>query len=506
VSATAGPGEQFDVVVIGAGPNGLAAAIALSRAGLSTLVVEARSTPGGGTRTEQSTLPGLLHDVCSTVHPLGAASPFFRSLGLQRFGLEWIESPAPLVHLLNDGTTVTLERSLQATAARLGADGAAYRRLLEPFVERFDPLMRMVLGPLHAPEEPFLLARFGLLALQSMRALARRNFEGQAAAALLGGISAHAMLPLDAAATASFALVLAAAGHAVGWPIARGGSGAIARALSMCLEELGGKIRVNQPIAHLHELPRARAYVFDVTPRQLLEIAGSALPEGYRRRLARFRYGPGVFKMDWALSQPIPWKQQECARACTVHLSGDLDQVNAAEAAAHAGGVARYPFVLLVQPSLFDPTRGSANRHTAWAYCHVPHGSDVDASEAIESHIERYAPGFRDIVLARATKNALDMQSYNANYVGGDINGGLATLGQLFFRPVARLDPYATPAPHIFLCSSSTPPGGGVHGMCGYWAARQVAWRVFGRRIATETSSPGAKLAGGAINDRPNAT
>ena len=473
-----------DVVVVGAGPNGLAAAVALARAGLSVLLVEARREAGGGARTSELTLPGFHHDVCSTVHPLGLASPFFRSLELERHGLEWVQPLAPLAHVLDDGTAVTLERSIDRTAAQLGTDGDAYRELLTPFAERFDPLLEMILGPLRAPSMPGLFARFGWRALRSMRGLGAARFDHAPARALLGGIAAHAMVPLKSPATASFALVLAAAGHAVGWPLARGGSRAIVDALLACLREAGGELEVDRPIARLAELPSARAYVLDVTPSQLLAIAGERLPPSYAARLARFRYGPGVFKMDWALSGPVPWRDPACARAATVHLSGDLAEVSGAEACVHAGELPARPFVLLVQPSLFDPTRAPPGRHVAWAYCHVPHGSTVDASAAIEAHVERFAPGFRALVLGRATMNAAEMERYNPNYVGGDINGGISDLTQLFFRPVARLDPYSTPAPDIFLCSSSTPPGGGVHGMCGYWAARSVMAKVFERRIA----------------------
>jgi phytoene dehydrogenase-like protein len=338
--------------------------------------------------------------------------------------------------------------------------------------------MQMTLGPLRMPSAPLVLARFGLVALQSMCGLAARRFREEPARALLAGIAAHAMIPLDGVASVSFALVLGAAAHVVGWPIARGGSQAIADALCAALRAAGGEIECRRPVERLEQLPAARAYVLDVTPRQLLAIAGDRLPAGYRARLQRFRYGPGVYKMDWALRAPIPWRDPACARACTVHLSGTAAHIARAEAAVHAGRLDARPFVLLVQPSLFDDTRAPTGRHTAWAYCHVPHGSEVDASTAIEAHIERFAPGFRELVLARSVKNAPDMERYNANYVGGDINGGISDIRQLFFRPMPRLDPYATAAPDVFLCSSSTPPGGGVHGMCGAWAARSVLRRV----------------------------
>jgi len=469
------------VVVIGSGPNGLSAAITLARAQLSTLVVESRSTPGGGARTEQLTLPGYLHDVCSTVYPLAVASPFFKTLGLEQFGLTWVEPPAALAHVLSDSRAVTLERSVDETAAQLGKDRIAYQRLITPFVEQFERLLEMVLGPLRFPADPWLMARFGLSALSSMSALAARQFSQDAASALMAGLSAHSMLPLDSPATASFALILLAAGHRVGWPIAARGSQSLTQALVACLRGLGGELELEHHVESIDELPIARAYVFDVTPRQLLRICGPEFPLRYRKSLERFRYGPGVYKMDWALREPIPWVDPNCLRAGTVHLSGDLARVHAAEKAVHAGRVAEHPFVLVTQPSLFDPSRVPGSGHTAWAYCHVPRGSSADLSEVIEAQIEAHAPGFRDIILRRSGRSAPEMEEYNPNYVGGDINGGLANLGQLFFRPLFRLDPYSTPLPHVFLCSSSTPPGGGVHGMCGYWAARSVLSRVFGR-------------------------
>lgn len=476
--------STYDVVVVGSGPNGLAAAVTLAREGLSVLVIEAHDTPGGGARTEALTLPGFLHDVCSSVHPLGVASPFFQTLDLESVGVDWVQSPAALAHVLGEDSVVTLERSIDDTASQLGADGAAYRSLLSPFVERFDELCRMVLGPLRFPSSPVLLGRFGWPALQSLQGLARRRFTEAAAPALLAGISAHAMLPLDAVATASFGLLLGAAGHAVGWPIARGGSRAITSGLVDLLRGFGGELLLSHPVRQLTDLPPARAVVFDVTPRQLLDIAGDELPAGYRRRLAKFRYGPGVFKLDWALREPIPWKHSECRRAATVHLAGELRVLSASEAAVHARQRPEHPFVLLVQPTLFDRTRAANGRHTAWAYCHVPHGSDMDMVAALEGQVERFAPGFRDIVLARAACNAPAMERYNPNYVGGDINGGIADIRQLFFRPVASLDPYATAAPGLYLCSSSTPPGGGVHGMCGYWAAQSVLARSFRSRTS----------------------
>lgn len=472
----------YDVVVVGSGPNGLAAAIELARSQCSVLLVEARETLGGGARSQELTLPGFTHDVCSSVHPLAVASPLFNMLGLEQLGVSWVHPPAAVAHVIDQHRAVTLERSLADTAAQLGADARAYHRLLAPFVERFQELCGMALGPVRWPAAPALLARFGLLGLQSMRGLARGHFTQAAAPALLAGIAAHAMLPLGAAATASFGLLLGAAGHAVGWPLARGGSQAITDALAAIFTSLGGETRLGHVVRSIAELPKARAYVFDVTPKQLIQIAKNELPAHYARELAAFRYGPGVYKMDWALREPIPWARAECRRAATVHLAGNLDEVNASETAVHAGKLSEDPFVLVVQATSFDATRAPAGQHTAWAYCHVPHDSNLDASRLIEGQIERHAPGFRDVVLARSARDARAMEAYDANYVGGDINGGASDLRQLFFRPSLRLDPYSTPAAHIFLCSSSTPPGGGVHGMCGYWAAQSVLRRVFGKQ------------------------
>lgn len=476
-----GSRDSYDAVVVGSGPNGLAAAIVLLQAGLSTLLIEAHAEPGGGTRTAELTMPGFKHDVCSTVHPLGVASPFFRTLDLGRHGVKWCEPPLALAHVLRDGSVTTLTRSLGETALGLGADAQAYLDLMSPFVERSSELLYEILGPLRVPRAPLLLARFGLAALGSLQGMASRHFSGEGTRALLAGMGAHAMQPLSAPATASFGLVLALAGHVAGWPVAQGGSSTISDALVRVFLALGGELTLGHTVESLAELPSAKAYLFDVTPRQLLHIAGAELPPSYRRRLHAFRYGPGVFKMDWALRGPVPWRDPRCREAATVHLSGTLADVAESEAAVQRGQLAHRPFVIFVQPSLFDAARAPPGRHTAWAYCHVPLGSQQDASALIERQIEEFAPGFRELSLARSIMNSQALERYNANYIGGDINGGSALLSQLFTRPVARLDPYSTPNPRLFLCSSSTPPGGGVHGMCGFWAASSALRRVFGK-------------------------
>ena len=465
---------QFDAIVIGAGPNGLSAAIELARAGRSVRVVEAAQRVGGATRTEELTRPGFKHDVCSAIHPLGVASPFFRSLELERFGLEWIQPRVPLTHPLAHGDVVVLQRSVVATACRLGRDGAAYAHLLEPLVTKMDLLLADVLKPIRFPTHPWLLARFGARALRSCRGLVDGRFAETAARALVAGCGAHSTVPLDRAGTASFALVLLLAAHAFGWPCARGGSQSIADALATVLGGLGGEIAVSTSVRSLRDLPAHRAVLLDLTPRQVVQIAGDALPSGYRARLGRFRYGPGVFKIDWALSEGIPWRRAECRQSATVHVGDTYEAIAAAEADVWAGRIAERPFVLVAQPSLFDETRAPSGRHTGWAYCHVPNGSNVDMTVLVERQIERFAPGFRDCILARHTIRASEFAERNPNIVGGDHNGGANTLAQVLARPVLRYDPYATPNPRIFLCSSSTPPGGGVHGMCGYGAARSA--------------------------------
>ncbi len=468
----------WDAVVVGSGPNGLAAAVALARAGRSVRVIEGAAEPGGGTRSAELTLPGFLHDVCSAVHPMAAGSPFFRELPLAEHGLTFLQPEIPLAHPLDDGSAAVLERSLEATARGLDAsgtgDGAAWRRLMAPLAEGWELLAPELLAPFHWPRSPLALARFGLRAVRSAAGLARSAFRGEAARALFAGLGGHSMLPLERSPSAAIALVLGAAGHAVGWPIPRGGSRAISRALVGVLEALGGEVETGRWVKAMSDLPPARAYLFDLTPRQLLAIAGSDLPAGYRRRLAGYRYGPGVFKVDWALSGPIPWRAEACRRAGTLHLGGTWREIAAAEAEVWRGTAAERPYVLLAQPTVVDPERAPAGRHVAWAYCHVPAGSTEDRTAAIEAQVERFAPGFRDLVLARHTFTAAAMETYDPNYVGGDINGGVQDLGQLFTRPVARRIPYSTPNPSLWICSSATPPGGGVHGMCGYHAARAL--------------------------------
>jgi phytoene dehydrogenase-like protein len=466
-------------LVVGSGPNGLAAAIELARAGWSVEVREASDRIGGGLRSEALTLPGFLHDVCSAVHPLAASSPFFRSLSLESRGLEWIQPPAPLAHPLDDGTAVLLERSVVETATGLGPDGPGYRRLLEPLLRDWPAIEPAILRPLlRIPRRPLVMARFGLLAIRSARGLAEVAFDGQRARALFAGLSAHSILPLELAGSASFGLVLAILGHEGGWPIPRGGAVRIAHALESLLRSLGGEIRTGAHVETLDELPHVRAILCDVTPSQLLAIAGPRLPQGYRRALARYRYGPAVFKVDWALREPIPWTAADCARAGTVHLGGTLEEIAVSEDAAWRGRVCDRPFVLLAQPSLFDSSRAHAGRHTAWAYCHVPNGSQADMTERIERQIERFAPGFKEVILARHTLSPAQLEERNANLVGGDITGGANDLRQILARPTPRPAPYATPVRGLYLCSASTPPGGGVHGMCGFNAARVALARA----------------------------
>ena len=473
------PCQDYDAIVVGAGPNGLAAAIVLARAGLRVLVREAADQPGGGARTEPLTLPGFAHDVCSAVHPLGIASPLFRRLPLAEHGLEWVQPPAPLAHPFDDGTAVLLERSTRATGRQLGPDAAAWQRLMDPFVDRWQHLLADALGPLKVPRHPLLLARFGLVALPPTTWLTRAVFRGSRARALFAGMAAHATLPLGRPPSAAFGMMLGLTGHAVGWPIPRGGSGNLTSALVSYLRSLRGEVLTGAPVLALDELPRARAVLLDLTPRQILRLGGTCLPRQYRAQLARYQYGLGTFKVDYALDAPIPWRPAEVARAATVHLGGTLEEIHASRTREWAGRPAERPYVLLAQPTLFDPSRAPAGKHVAWVYCHVPNASAVDMTDRVEAQVERFAPGFRERILARHVMAPADLERHNPNLIGGDINGGEATLLQLFFGPAPRPIPYATPNPKLFVCSSSTPPGGGVHGMAGYYAARLALRRRF---------------------------
>jgi phytoene dehydrogenase-like protein len=472
-------------VVIGSGPNGLAAAITLAQAGLEVVVHEAEAELGGGMRSAELTLPGFVHDVCSSIHPLGYASPLFRTLDLD---VEWVQPDAPAAHPLDDGSAVVLEHGLLATAAGLGRDDSAYRQLVGPLVDSWREVERVLVGP--HPVSPRALLRLGdrlgarglaralRASLGAARTVAESHFAHERTRAWFAGHAAHSMLPLERRPSAGFGLALVVLGHAVGWPFPRGGSQKLADALAAKLRELGGEIRVASPV---DELPPADVVVADVAPRELLRLAGGRLPDRYERRLRSYRHGPGAFKLDWALDGPIPWTAAECRRAGTVHVGGSLDEISHSEWGAWRGRPSERPFVLLAQTSLFDPTRAPAGKHTAWAYCHVPNGSAVDMTERIEDQVERFAPGFRALILARHAMGTAELEAHNRNLVGGDLNGGAMDLGQLFFRPVRKLVPYRTPLEGVYLCSAATPPGGGVHGMCGYSAAR-VALKDLERR------------------------
>src|SRR5215208_4644888 len=462
----------YDAVVVGSGPNGLAAAIELARNGQRVAVLEGRSTVGGGMRSAEITLPGFVHDLGSAIHPLGYASPFFRSLPLEEHGLEWVHPDAPLAHPLDGGEAAVLERSIEATAAGPGNDAAAYRRLMEPISADADRIAGFFVGKPGLLRHPLALAFSGVRSLGDAEGLANSVFEDEKAKGLFAGNAAHSFLPLDRSPSAMFGLLLGTLGHAFGWPFPRGGSQAIADALASYLTSLGGEVYTGAVVRSVGDVPRTRAVLFDVTPRQLLDIAGEHFTECYRKALKRYRYGPGIFKVDFALDAPVPWEAEGCERAGTVHLGGTLDEVSAGESAVSRGEHPERPFVLLAQQSLFDQTRAPEGKHTVWAYCHVPNGSEVDMTERIEAQIERFVPGFGDLVLAKHAAGSADLERWNPNLVGGDINGGYMDLRQLFTRPMPRVNPYLTPAGGLYICSSSTPPGGGVHGMCGCLAAR----------------------------------
>lgn len=464
--------NKFDAVVIGSGPNGLAAAITLAQAGLSVAIYEAKETIGGGMRSSDLTLPGFIHDICSAVHPLGIGSPFFAHLPLEDFGLEWIQPKSPLAHPFDNEPPAILDQSIESTCFSLGLDGPAYKRLIEPLVVNWDIIADQILGPFKLPKHPILMARFGFLAIQSAEGFARRYFKLERSHGLFAGLAAHSILPLNKLATAAFGLVLGILSHTKGWPVAFGGSQRIADALASYFQAIGGTIFTNTNVESIDCFSSSKVILCDITPKQLLKISGHQLPEHYKKSLCSYRYGPGVFKIDWALSSPIPWKSRECLRAGTVHIGGTLKEIAASEAEVWQGKHPERPFIILSQPSLFDTTRAPPSRHTAWGYCHVPNRSLMDMTARIEEQIERFAPGFKDCILARSTMNTHDLERYNPNYIGGDIGGGVQDIYQLFTRPVPRIVPYSTPVKGLYLCSSSTPPGGGVHGMCGYHAAK----------------------------------
>lgn len=474
--------RDYDAVVVGSGPNGLAAAIRLQEAGLSVIVLEAKDTVGGGLRSAEVTLPGFTHDICSAIHPLAVASPYFRTLPLHEHGLEYIHPAVAAAHPFDAGDAAALFTSPDDTAHTLGSDGGAYIRLMRPLVQDWAAVCRDVLGPLKLPDHPLAFARFGVKALTSAHSLSRR-FNTEEARGFWAGMAAHSIQPLANTATSAIGLVLLLLGHTSGWPFPKGGAGHIARSLASYFTSKGGTIQLNFPVRSMGQLPAAHAVLFDITPRQLLEIAGHRFSAIYKWQLRRYRYGMGVFKIDWALDGPTPFSSPLCRKAGTLHLGNTYREIYASEEMIWKGKHTETPFVLFAQPAVYDASRAPEGKQTAWAYCHVPHGSTVDMTARIERQVERFAPGFRDRILARHTLNAMEMESYNPNYVGGDINGGVSDITQIFTRPALRLSPYRTSAKGLYICSSSTPPGGGVHGMCGLHAADCALRDVFHVRI-----------------------
>ena len=470
--------RDYDAVVVGSGPNGLSAAITLQRQGLSVLLLEAKDTIGGGLRSGELTLPGFVHDICSAIHPMAAGSPFFKTLPLHQHGLEYIQPKLAAAHPFDGGKAVALYTSVEKTARNLGIDDHAYQNLIGPLSDDWPDIEKDVLGPLTFPSHPLTLAKFGFKALSSAVTLAN-HFKTQEARGLWAGMAAHSLQPLTNLTTSAIGLVLMIAAHLHGWPLPKGGSQQMANALASYFISLGGKIETNTEVKSLNQLPTAHAVLLDVTPRQVLQMAGHKLSSLYSWQLKRYRYGMGVFKVDWALDDAIPFTAEECRQAGTVHIGNTFEEIQASEAAASNGKHTDRPFVLVAQQSLFDATRAPKDKHTAWAYCHVPNGSTVDRTTVIEKQIERFAPGFRDRILARHTFNTEQLERYNFNYIGGDISGGIVDIGQLFTRPALRSSPYRTSLKGLYICSSSTPPGGGVHGMCGYHAARRALKDVF---------------------------
>jgi phytoene dehydrogenase-like protein len=463
--------KKYDAIIVGSGPNGLSAAITLQQAGLSVLLLEGKDTIGGGMRTQELTLPGFKHDVCSAIHPMAMGSPFFAGLPLDKFGLEFIQAPLAAAHPFDDGTAAFLSRSIEETASALGKDKETYLKLIRPVVNNWEEIAEDTMGPLSFPSHPFLLAQFGLNAIRSANAIAEK-FISKEARGLWGGMSAHSIQPLSNWASAAIGLVLSAVGHKYGWPIPKGGSQSIANALAAYFTFLGGKIETGVMVKSVKELPSHQVVLFDITPKQLLQVAGDEFSPLYKWQLERYRHGMGVFKIDWALDGPVPFTAKECGQAATVHLGNSYQEIAASEQEASDGRHPEKPFVLFSQQSVFDDTRAPEGKHTAWAYCHVPNGSQKDMTAEIENQVERFAPGFKDLILHKNVMNTAQMEAYNPNYIGGDINGGIIDLSQLYTRPALRISPYRTSAKGIYICSSSTPPGGGVHGMCGYHAAK----------------------------------